>query len=131
MGTEYLFGDSIDALTETPDGVDVRFERAAPRRFDLVVGADGIVGAHVLAGELAASRDHVTAFARYEALLRPYATPCQAGAADVGPVFASKTRARLWARNALFGVLTSPRLGAWLNRFTSRGATNLALPDYA
>ncbi|QYC45622.1 6-hydroxynicotinate 3-monooxygenase precursor [Nonomuraea coxensis DSM 45129] len=38
----YVFGDSITSLTETPDGVQVTFERAAPRTFDLVVGADGI-----------------------------------------------------------------------------------------
>jgi len=61
---EYLFGDSITSLTPvapsasagpdapvTPDGrragdeaagVEVTFEHAAPRRFDLVVGADGL-----------------------------------------------------------------------------------------
>lgn len=39
---EYLFGDSITALTETENGVHVTFERTAPRTFDLVVGADGI-----------------------------------------------------------------------------------------
>ena len=33
---EYLFGDSIASLEETADGVDVGFERAAPRAFDLV-----------------------------------------------------------------------------------------------
>ena len=38
----YVFGDSIASLTETPGGVDVTFDRAAPRTFDLVVGADGI-----------------------------------------------------------------------------------------
>jgi 2-polyprenyl-6-methoxyphenol hydroxylase-like FAD-dependent oxidoreductase len=40
--TEYLFGDTITALTEHPDGVDVTFSRAAPRTFDLVIGADGL-----------------------------------------------------------------------------------------
>ncbi|MEV0620446.1 FAD-dependent monooxygenase [Nonomuraea sp. NPDC050404] len=39
---EYVFGDSITSLTETGNGVQVTFERAAPRTFDLVVGADGI-----------------------------------------------------------------------------------------
>lgn len=39
---EYLFGDSISALTETATGVAVEFEHAAPRTFDLVFGADGI-----------------------------------------------------------------------------------------
>jgi 2-polyprenyl-6-methoxyphenol hydroxylase-like FAD-dependent oxidoreductase len=41
-GTEYLFGDSITSLENGPDGVRVTFERAAPRTFDLVVGADGL-----------------------------------------------------------------------------------------
>ncbi|HEX3778197.1 MAG TPA: FAD-dependent monooxygenase [Pseudonocardiaceae bacterium] len=40
--TEYLFNDGIAALTETDDGVDVRFERGANRTFDLVIGADGL-----------------------------------------------------------------------------------------
>ncbi|RBQ15467.1 FAD-dependent oxidoreductase [Spongiactinospora rosea] len=39
---EYVFGDSITSITETAGGVHVTFERAAPRTFDLVVGADGI-----------------------------------------------------------------------------------------
>ncbi len=39
---EYLFGESITALTETANGVHVTFERGAPRTFDIVVGADGI-----------------------------------------------------------------------------------------
>ncbi|MEV4130121.1 FAD-dependent monooxygenase [Nocardia sp. NPDC049707] len=39
---EYVFGDSISALTETDDGVWVEFEKGAPRGFDLVFGADGI-----------------------------------------------------------------------------------------
>ncbi len=39
--TEYLFDDSIADLVQDADGVTVSFERSAPRRFDLVVGADG------------------------------------------------------------------------------------------
>jgi 2-polyprenyl-6-methoxyphenol hydroxylase-like FAD-dependent oxidoreductase len=38
----YLFGDSIAALTETADGVQVEFENAPARTFDLVVGCDGV-----------------------------------------------------------------------------------------
>ncbi|PRY01857.1 FAD-dependent monooxygenase [Allonocardiopsis opalescens] len=41
-GTEYLFGDSVAALTEGADGVEVAFERGGTRRFGLVVGADGM-----------------------------------------------------------------------------------------
>jgi 2-polyprenyl-6-methoxyphenol hydroxylase-like FAD-dependent oxidoreductase len=39
--TEYVFGDSISAITDDAVGVNVTFERGAPRTFDLVVGADG------------------------------------------------------------------------------------------
>jgi 2-polyprenyl-6-methoxyphenol hydroxylase-like FAD-dependent oxidoreductase len=39
---EYLFEDSIVELSQDGDQVRVRFERAAPRTFDLVVGADGL-----------------------------------------------------------------------------------------
>ncbi|WP_218028393.1 FAD-dependent monooxygenase [Nocardia yamanashiensis] len=38
---EYIFGDSIATLTQDDDGVHVTFDHAAPRTFDLVVGADG------------------------------------------------------------------------------------------
>lgn len=41
-GVEYVFGDFVTSMTEHDDGVDVTFDRAAPRRFDLVVGADGL-----------------------------------------------------------------------------------------
>ncbi|THC49701.1 FAD-dependent monooxygenase [Streptomyces sp. A1499] len=39
---EYVFGDSVATLSEHSDGVDVTFDHGAPRRFDLVVGADGL-----------------------------------------------------------------------------------------
>ncbi|GHO45970.1 FAD-dependent monooxygenase [Ktedonospora formicarum] len=40
--TEYIFGDTITSIQEDEDGVQVTFERGAPRRFDLIVGADGL-----------------------------------------------------------------------------------------
>lgn len=39
---EYIFGDGITALNQDINGVEVMFEKASPRRFDLVIGADGI-----------------------------------------------------------------------------------------
>jgi 2-polyprenyl-6-methoxyphenol hydroxylase-like FAD-dependent oxidoreductase len=39
---EFIFDDSITAMADGPDGVEVTFERTAVRRFDLVVGADGL-----------------------------------------------------------------------------------------
>lgn len=39
---EYVFGDHLTGLAETADGVEVTFARGPARRFDLVVGADGL-----------------------------------------------------------------------------------------
>jgi 2-polyprenyl-6-methoxyphenol hydroxylase-like FAD-dependent oxidoreductase len=39
---EFLFDDTVVALDRDAAGVDVTFDRAAPRRFDLVIGADGL-----------------------------------------------------------------------------------------
>jgi 2-polyprenyl-6-methoxyphenol hydroxylase-like FAD-dependent oxidoreductase len=39
---ETLFGDSITSIAQSSDGVQVTFERAPTRRFDLVIGADGL-----------------------------------------------------------------------------------------
>lgn len=71
---EYLFGDSVAALDDTGDGVTVRFERAEPRRFDLVVGADGI-HSRVRRCVFGPERDHVRFLGYYYAV---------AGAPDAG-----------------------------------------------
>ncbi len=44
VGTQvdYFFDDSIASLSQDESGVDVTFDTAAPRRFDLVIGADGL-----------------------------------------------------------------------------------------
>ena len=39
---DYVFGDFIKSLAQDELGVDVTFERSRPRRFDLVIGADGL-----------------------------------------------------------------------------------------
>ena len=41
-GTEYLFDDTITGLDQDGTGVTVTFEKSAPRRFGLVIGADGL-----------------------------------------------------------------------------------------
>ena len=40
--TEIMFDDEIIGLQDRPDGVLVKFETAPERRFDLVIGADGL-----------------------------------------------------------------------------------------
>ena len=39
---EIIFNDSITAIREDASGLDVSFERSSPRRFDLVIGCDGL-----------------------------------------------------------------------------------------
>ncbi len=39
---EFVFGDSIASVVQDEGGVDVTFDRLRPRRFDLVIGADGL-----------------------------------------------------------------------------------------
>jgi 2-polyprenyl-6-methoxyphenol hydroxylase-like FAD-dependent oxidoreductase len=41
-GVEYVFGGRISELTQDADGVDVVFAGGDRRRFDLVIGADGL-----------------------------------------------------------------------------------------
>ncbi|MCD0482562.1 FAD-dependent monooxygenase [Streptacidiphilus sp. ASG 303] len=41
-GTRYLFDDTVTGLAEDADGVTAVLEKAGPRRFGLVVGADGL-----------------------------------------------------------------------------------------
>jgi 2-polyprenyl-6-methoxyphenol hydroxylase-like FAD-dependent oxidoreductase len=39
---EFIFGDSIRAISQRPDSVQVEFANNSPREFDLVIGADGL-----------------------------------------------------------------------------------------
>ena len=41
-GVEFLFGDSIQAITQHTDEVQVEFRANEPGRFDLLIGADGL-----------------------------------------------------------------------------------------
>jgi 2-polyprenyl-6-methoxyphenol hydroxylase-like FAD-dependent oxidoreductase len=62
---EYVFDDAITDIAQGEDGVKVAFERGQPRRFDLVVGADGVhSGVRALAfGEESAFVRHLGAYA--------------------------------------------------------------------
>ncbi len=66
-GVEYLFDDRITELTQSDDGVRVRFHGGAARTFDLVVGADGVhSGVRALAfGPEAAYVRHLGAYTAY------------------------------------------------------------------
>lgn len=81
-----------------------------------------MVSAYVLAGEMAAGGD---AFARYEALVGPFAHGCQGNS---GKFLAPATRLGMWARDRLFRFLPKAPMFA---RVDMQRATNIKLPDYA
>ena len=85
-----------------------------------------IVGAYVLAGELAASGgDHRTAFARYQELFRRYSKVTRKG--NAGPFMAPPTRRRIKMRNSM--LRRRFLMGAML-KITDRFATDIELRDY-
>jgi 2-polyprenyl-6-methoxyphenol hydroxylase-like FAD-dependent oxidoreductase len=86
-----------------------------------------IVGAYVLAGELAAaSGDHAAAFAAYEDQLRRYAKIARQ--ASAGAFLAPPTRRKMWLRNLTFrsGFLLKAML-----KLTDKFATDIELKDYS
>jgi 2-polyprenyl-6-methoxyphenol hydroxylase-like FAD-dependent oxidoreductase len=87
----------------------------------------GIVGAYVLAGELAAAGgEHTRAFAAYEERMRSYAAAWQKDA-DPGKFLAPATERGLWLRNTLFAM----RPFQWLMLRSTRSlATDTELPTY-
>jgi 2-polyprenyl-6-methoxyphenol hydroxylase-like FAD-dependent oxidoreductase len=65
-----------------------------------------IVGAYVLAGELAAAGgDYAVAFRRYEASMRDFVSKCQSIADGGTEWFVPRTRFRLWLSNQMWKVL--------------------------
>ncbi|WP_107417288.1 FAD-dependent monooxygenase [Streptomyces sp. CB00455] len=81
---EYVFGDSITSLSQTPSGVDVTFRTAPPRTFDLVIGADGI-HSNVRRLAFGPEADHVTHLGHYVATWSlPNRLGLRPGAGSVG-----------------------------------------------
>ena len=90
-----------------------------------------IVGAYVLANELARAASVPEAFAKYEALMRPYATACQKGAFRAGQFFAPRTRFGVALRNLFYAFLTSRPMASTFERLVKSSASNFTLPEYA
>jgi 2-polyprenyl-6-methoxyphenol hydroxylase-like FAD-dependent oxidoreductase len=88
-----------------------------------------MTAAYVLAGELArAGGRHEEAFARYEALLRPFIGLKQQGAARFAAAFAPRSRWGLFLRNQVMKTLLIPGLARFA--FGREIVDALQLPDY-
>jgi 2-polyprenyl-6-methoxyphenol hydroxylase-like FAD-dependent oxidoreductase len=92
-----------------------------------------LIGAYVLAGELAAADgDPAVAFPAYEQALRPTVESNQRLATSGGAALIPRTRAGLWLRNRVFAAL--PHLGPAKRLLSGRideAARSFRLPDYA
>nr|BFE78927.1 hypothetical protein GCM10020093_015280 [Planobispora longispora] len=90
-----------------------------------------VVGAYVLAGELAAARgDHRTAFARYERRMRPYAAACQKQAEGADRFLVPRKRSQIRMRDLSFRMLSHLSGKGIINRMTTKVADSIALEDY-
>lgn len=120
----------------------VRMERFTKGRFALVGDAGygatfggfgtglAVVGAYVLAGELAAAGgDHNAAFPLYEAQLGPYSKGGQGGGA--GKFLAPASKAGIWQRNVTVKMMFRGPFAKMIERIDKRIASNFTLKDYA
>lgn len=88
-----------------------------------------IVGAYVLAGELLANpADYAGAFARYQALIFPFADPAATNGETSGKFLAPATAHGLFLRNALFSF---PPMKNWMVAEAQKTGAGIDLPDYA
>ncbi|MEU8685282.1 FAD-dependent oxidoreductase [Streptomyces sp. NPDC048611] len=135
IGTLWKAGDLyLDALSraDLPQWSTGRIALLGDAAYGATLGGMGtgaaLVGAYVLAGELAlAGADHRTAFARYEAKMRPYTTPCQEGGRGAGEFFAPATQEAIDARNTALN--TPSAVTAMLERGHDLSAA-ITLEDY-
>jgi 2-polyprenyl-6-methoxyphenol hydroxylase-like FAD-dependent oxidoreductase len=80
---ETIYGDSVALLAEDTAGVTVSFEKSHPRRFDLVVGADGI-GSNIRGLSFGSNPEW---FRSFGTALAPFSTPNFLGLNDWQLVF--------------------------------------------
>ncbi|QRX92362.1 FAD-dependent monooxygenase [Streptomyces noursei] len=126
-----LYFDAISRV-DAPTWSRGRIALLGDAAYGATVGGMGtgsaIVGAYVLAGELAlAAGDHRRAFARYEQKLRPYVSRCQEGGRGTGAFLAPLTQEAIAARNS---ALNDP---AALTAMLQEGqdiSADISLDDY-
>jgi 2-polyprenyl-6-methoxyphenol hydroxylase-like FAD-dependent oxidoreductase len=90
-----------------------------------------VVGAYILAGELAASAgDHTVAFQEYETRMRPWVIATQKMGRDNIKRFAANNRLELWAQHQLIRILSHlPGKDLFMRRM-HKVLNGIDLPDY-
>ncbi|MCU1481450.1 MAG: FAD-binding monooxygenase [Subtercola sp.] len=90
-----------------------------------------LVGAYVLAGELAAHVHHEDAFAGYERIMRPYVGQAQQLPPGVPQIANPRTRAGLAALHVALRAASAPLIGRLGAKFFTPPADKIDLPDYS
>ncbi|PPK68315.1 FAD-dependent monooxygenase [Actinokineospora auranticolor] len=124
-----LYFDSISRV-HAPKWTSARVALLGDAAWGVTLGGMGVgtavVGAYVLAGELARTGGDPSALVAYEELMRPYASKWQKGA-NPGKFMAPATAPGLWFRNKLFNTKAFQNT---LVKATQKFATSPELPDY-
>ncbi|MEU5693397.1 FAD-dependent monooxygenase [Actinosynnema sp. NPDC020468] len=90
-----------------------------------------LVGAYVLAGELARHADHRDAFAAYEATMRPYVAKAQRVSSLAPRLAAPSSALGIRALHAALGLASSPVATRLASRFANPPADAIELPEFA
>ncbi|MFB4265603.1 FAD-dependent monooxygenase [Nonomuraea sp. GTA35] len=90
-----------------------------------------LIGAYVLASELAEAGDHETAFSRYESRMRPYAAVCRRQAQGADKFLVPRKKSQIWRRNQMMRLLPYMPGKSLIKRMTERAASAIDLRSYA
>ncbi|WP_280268512.1 FAD-dependent monooxygenase [Nocardia wallacei] len=128
-GLDDFYMDSLSRVTMKDGYTRGRVALVGDAAYGNTLGGFGtglaVVGAYVLAGELAAAAgDHIVAFARYDEIMRRYAK--DAGKTTPGRFLAPKTALGIRARNWFLGS----RLFAVMTKMGDKMSNDIDLKDY-
>ncbi len=90
-----------------------------------------LVGAYLLAGELAAHTHHRDAFAGYERIMRPYVQQAQKLPPGTPQIANPQSRTGIAAFGIGLRIAASPPVAALANRLFAPPADQIELPDYS
>ncbi|MET0390257.1 MAG: FAD-dependent monooxygenase [Polyangiales bacterium] len=89
-----------------------------------------LVGAYVLAGELATRPTHQDAFAAYERIVRPYVEKAQNLPSFIARIGQPQTRLGIALQRVVLAIGSHPKLDWLTGKLFSPPADNITLPDY-
>ena len=131
---EWMYFDSVSQV-HLPRVVDGRVGLLGDAGYGATTGGLGtglaVVGAYVLASELALSRhDLIAGLREYERVIDAYAKGGQKLGRGAGPFLAPQTAWERWQVGVTYSILARPRFARTLNAMTTKAARAIQLKDY-